>query len=102
MQSEQQPIIVAVAFQLGDLTLSLPKPARHHDVLHHYYDMTGRTLPSEGKWEQGFLTNFGTYVGRKTAKKIAVAAGQYRAFDGYVSRGELDYQGEELFSEDVW
>jgi hypothetical protein len=63
--------------------------------------MIGKNLVAETRWEQGFLTNFGTYVGRKTAKEIAVAAGQFRTHAGYVHR-ESEYQGDELFSEDLW
>lgn len=84
--------IVAVAVRFGDVVVSLPEPNRHHHVIHAYTKQNGRVFPDE----QGFLTSKGQFVGRKEALRIASHAAQVRP------RLHGQYDGPELFSEDLW
>lgn len=70
---------------------SLPRPARHHHILHAMIGLD-RSLS-----EQGFVTSDGTFVDRPTAMEIALAAAQVKR-----RKGLTDYDGPELFSEDLW
>lgn len=85
--------IVAAAIQLDGFIASVPKPLRHYDIIYRLAD-TGFPTPIGGV--QGFLTNHGYFVDRKTAMRIAIDAGQLKWRDGQ--------QGPDgdLFSEDLW
>ena len=77
------------------ITWHLPPPARHHNVLHL---MHNNGVPVGHYGEQGFVDSEGKFQGRLEAFKIATLAGQ-------VTRrrpGATNYQGPELFSEDMW
>lgn len=70
---------------------SLPKPNRHHHVIHMMVKQYNHPIPING--EQGFITNEGKFVNRIEAKVIAVNNNQLTSRAG---------NEEELFSEDVW
>lgn len=78
----------------GDLIISQAPPARHHTILHPLHDMLGgrNGRPSD----TGFLTSTGRYVNRSEALVIATAAGQR------IPRQPGQYDGPDLFSEDLW
>lgn len=88
------PRIVAAAVKISGLTISLPKPARHHDVINTLANMFYRDneayfiVPPE---MQGFLDSDGHFLNRKEAMLIAYAAGQTKVTDR-----------DELYSEDLW
>lgn len=82
--------IVAAACQVGEVTISMPAPARHHDIL-RAMDAMGIQPGSEC---QGFLDHRGVFLGRKTAKIKAADFGQ-------VEMADIDRQPM-LFSEDLW
>jgi hypothetical protein len=85
--------VVAAAIQAFGLTFSLPPPARHHNVLHLMHKLE---IPDRPIWimsRQGFLLSNGSWVSRKDAWLVAVAAEQLLDRAG---------NGPELFSEDVW
>lgn len=90
-------VAVAVTKPIGKtgqrLTFTLPAPARHHDVLQLMY-LAG--LPQDHETEQGFLTDTGRFIRRKPAKIMAERAGQLKP------RQPSQYDGPELFSEDLW
>lgn len=88
MQSQRG--IVAVACRLGDLTISMPSPARHGEVL-WAMDAAGLT-PALA--DQGFLDHRGLYLGRRTAKIVAAQFGQISV--------DCHNGHPELFSEDLW
>lgn len=71
---------------------SLPRPARHHDVI---AQMTrdGCTSDYIARCEQGFTTDTIPFVRRAPAKRIAEKGGQLI--------GE-PIHARELFSEDLW
>ena len=70
---------------------SLPRPARHHDVIAdmHRLGVSARKINYS---TQGFIDSHGSFITRVVAKRIAKKAGQLRA----------DTPHKELFSEDVW
>lgn len=83
--------IVAAAMEKFGATVSLPRPARHHTIIHMLAD-NGVQTPVTGK--QGFLTSEGEFVDRYEARKIALASGQ-------VTEDKLHHHLQ-LFSEDLW
>ena len=85
--------IVAAAHLINGITYSMPKPARHHTILHaldrHQQDLAIEAGPDS----QGFLTNTGRFVSREEGAQIAVAAGQI---------DKPKYGATTLYSEDLW
>lgn len=79
--------IECVAIEFADLTLSLPRPCRHHHVIQHYVAETGKTGSG---LRQGFITNHGRFVDRSEAARLAFAAGQ------------IAKPKPQLYSEDLW
>ena len=82
-------MIVGVAVSRGELTLSMPAPFRHCDVIQRAVSL-GLDCPIRSE-EQGFLTSGGVFVDRVKAAEIAVVAGQVARLP----------QGR-LTSEDLW
>lgn len=70
---------------------SLPRPARHHDIIQ---DMVRRGVTERhiAEAEQGFTTDTMPFVRRQSAKRIAYKAGQLLK----------ETHPMQLFSEDVW
>lgn len=86
--------IVAAAVQYDGVTFSLPRPARHGQVLHCIEDiLPENSLPHVC---QGFLTSEGRFVNRVQAKHLAHMAKQPQI------RPENERHGRDLFSEDLW
>lgn len=86
--------ILQAAIQIGDLVVSMPRPARHATIM---YDLERRGLDGNiPAQDQGFLLSDGTFAGRRRAYDVAWAAGQITC------RREGGYDGPELYSEDVW
>ena len=82
--------IIAAAIQWEGVTISLPKPARHGQVLH----CAEQFLKTNVHYAcQGFLTSKGRFVNRVQARQIAYVAGQEPKETG----GDRD-----LYSEDLW
>lgn len=84
--------IIAAAVQIECVTISLPQPARHGQVLHCLETM-GIPEHYVHTAVQGFLTSAGRFVNRIQAMQIAHIAGQ-------VPNGTTDQR--DLFGEDVW
>ena len=85
--------IIAAAIQIDGVTISLPKPARHAQVLHSAGAM-GLPKGLTSSASQGFLTSAGRFVNRVQAKQIAHIAGQPIIRD--------DPHPRDAFSEDFW
>lgn len=85
------PQIVGVAIIYAGKTYSLPKPKRHHDVI--------RSIPGgvKGPDTQGFILDDGSFLGRTGAMQLARDNGQLKR-----SSNPNHYQGNKLFSEDLW
>ena len=85
--------IVAAAVQIEGLTVSLPRPAGHGEVLALMADGANGYDPGLAGALQGFLTSEGRFVSRVEAMKIAHRAGQsFRT-------PQVSHQ---LFSENLW
>jgi len=83
--------IVAAAVRLPDgLVCSLPRPARHFNVIR---SLASHGIDQQGNHEQGFLLSDGRFCRRTPARMVAEKAGQILPTAG---------QTKELFSEDVW
>lgn len=85
--------ITAAAIQIEGVTLSLPRPARHAEVLNSANAM-GVPESLIHTAVQGFLTSAGRFVNRVQAKQIAHIAGQPIIRD--------DPHPRDAFSEDFW
>jgi hypothetical protein len=82
-------MITGVALKLEDGTVvSLPKPNRHHHIIHQIND--GAVV---SRATQGFVDDAGDFLDRREALGAALFAGQIKRKKGVLS---------ELFSEDLW
>lgn len=70
---------------------SLPKPNRHHHVIHMIYEAIGEPVSGE---KQGFLDDLGNFLDRRQALAHAIECNQLLNPD--------NHHPTELFSEDVW
>jgi len=82
-------MITAVAIRTAQDTYELPRPNRHHDLIHMLAGM-GHATPITG--EQGFIDDQAGFVTREEAAHIALAQGQVTQLHAPPS----------LFSEDLW
>lgn len=89
-----QERIVAAAVQIEGVTFSLPRPARHGQVLHSLDGILPDPILHMAC--QGFLTSDGRFVNRVMAKHIAHRAKQPQL------RPESERHQRDLFSEDLW
>lgn len=89
--------ITHVAVRSKGIKYSLPAPNRHHHVLEMMHRL-GLLDDDEAheSMEQGFLVEDGVFVTRRVAFVLAKASGQMK------TRLPGQYNGEELFSEDLW
>lgn len=96
-QLRQTPLrVVAVAYRdPTGLILSLPAPHRHSDLL-VTLDATAGYFHRPPVDSSGFLLSNGTFADRRRALVVARQAGQCR------QRLPGQYDGPELYSEDVW
>ena len=85
--------ITHVAISYAGRIWSLPAPNRHHDVIRHIIQQTGSGM--YGPHSEGFLTENGTYLDRRSARWLAESTGQFKREAGGT-------QSAELFSEDLW
>jgi hypothetical protein len=81
-------VCVAIKSEVDGTIISIPRPARHHDVIRL---MVQLKYPRPIKGEQGFLTNAGEFVNRIEAKDIAFSSGQITSSIAFT-----------LTSEDLW
>jgi hypothetical protein len=85
--------ITRVAIQYNGKIYSLPAPNRHHDVIRMIAKENG--VGVNGPDVQGFLDEAGTFLHRRSAFVIAQQTGQ-------LNRKSGGYQGDRLYSEDLW
>jgi hypothetical protein len=86
--------VIAAAVRIGDVTLSMPPPARHWNIVNTLcgtLETPERTRYARPE-DQGFLTDQARFVSRKEAMGIALVAGQLKKPPMF----------QELFTEDLW
>lgn len=88
-------MITHVAIMRGGKVYSLPKPNRHHHILHS--GMMDDKVNEEAD-VQGFLDDNGKFLNRAEAYVVAKSIGQLDRSNHPPNH----YDGELLFSEDVW
>jgi hypothetical protein len=89
-------MITHVAVKTDDVVWFLPPPNRHHNVLQMISESgCARNYNTE---RQGFLIDGETFMGRKEAYIHAMLVGQVTNR----REGPEYYQGDQLFSEDLW
>lgn len=87
--------ITHVAVYYDGRVWSLPAPNRHHHVIRDIAKANG--VGVKGPDRQGFLTEHGQFLNRRQAYELASANGQLRR-----PPDPSKYQGNELYSEDLW
>lgn len=92
---QQQEVITGVAIRYQGVVHSLPRPNRHHNVIRMIASQNGVGI--KGPDVQGFVTNYGRFLNRQEAYKLAVANKQIARREG-----AQFYQGTDLYSEDLW
>lgn len=95
---ESEQWIVGVSIELNGTSYTLPGPNRHHHalaLLADSYNPEVEGIPKEGflVFKSGELST----IGRKEALVIVTKNGQLRRL-----LGDNYYQGDKLFSEDLW
>lgn len=83
--------IVSAAVHFGGI-ISLPRPARHGDIIASMDAIMGIDGPLAAPDRQGFITDAGRFVNRVEAYGIAWRSGQIIN----------ESKGPQLFSEDLW
>ena len=86
--------ITHVAIVFDGAVWVLPEPNRHHNVIRAIYD--DNKVGINGPHKEGFLTEDGEYINRKDAFVLAGLNGQL------LKRSPFGYNGDELYSEDLW
>jgi len=84
--------IVGVAIKYGDLTIALPKPNRHHNLIEYMGLTLGLLPPINATRNGGFYLASGKYLDRAKAKDYAMTIGQLPE----------DFKKKILTSEDLW
>lgn len=86
--------ITHVAIKYDGVIYSLPRPNRHHHVIHLIATLNGVGI--KGPNVQGFLDENGEFLNRQDAFIRARRTGQI------IRPAEGGYQGGDLYSEDLW
>jgi hypothetical protein len=82
--------IEGVGIEVKGRLYTLPRPNRHHHIIHKVYQETSEQVITDS---QGFVTSKGRYVLREEALEIARNAGQLLP---------CHFHKTQLFSESVW
>jgi hypothetical protein len=87
-------MITTAACKVGQLIITLPRPARHADIIRTFHNINRKLLiPPSG---QGFLDTRGEFLSREEAYKVAYRNKQIKNMPD-----EL-VDNKQLFSEDLW
>jgi hypothetical protein len=86
-------MIVAAAIRIGPITLSMPAPARHPELIREARAL-GLPPATVGRGVQGFLSDTGAFLDRAAASLHVQRVGQKVLCLTFHPRG--------LFSEDLW
>lgn len=88
------PQIIGVSVVHDGEEHRLPAPNRHHNVIHSLDKSEDQPLLQDSI--EGFYTDDGKFLDRRAAYDLATVNGQM------LPRPQGGYQGDELFSEDLW
>ena len=88
----ERETIEAAAIMFEGKLYTLPRPNRHHNIIHLIYNETGKQVPGDAT--QGFVTSSGRFATRYQAHRIAHKAKQ-------PCKRPISH-GSELYSEDLW
>lgn len=86
-------MIKQAAIKIGNDIHTLPRPARHHDIIRAL--ATEILLPTPIGGTQGFILDDGTFVNRVDALNVAIKSGQVKLENCHAPKTGL-------FSEDLW
>ena len=92
VELKEQIVGVAIVYN-GDVYINM-KPNRHHHTIRRVSKLHGGI---SGEHLEGFWTDNNRYLSRREAMKLAIDNGQLKR-----SNNPLHYQGNELYSEDLW
>lgn len=95
-------MIVAAAVRINHAVISMAAPCRHHDILRQIaglYDPADRPHWTYECEAQGFITDKGEFLNRRDAFQHTIDCGQGQPRR---RKGAANYQGDELYSEDLW
>lgn len=101
-------MIVAAAIKVNSLIMTMPQPARHHDILRQWTGVQEDVLQGNEatyiECVEGFIDDNGKFYNRRFAMDHCVACGQPLARRiALIAEGRKGlYQGDELYSEDLW
>lgn len=87
--------ITHVAIKFNNKVYQLPPPNRHHDIIRLIASENGVGI--NGPDVQGFVDEDGEFLTRKQAFALACVNGQLKR-----RTDPGTYQGNELYSEDLW
>lgn len=95
-------MIVGVAFHNAEkqVLISMPRPNRHNNIFHAFYEDAGKQNIFKAGWTQGFVDENGKFYDRKAAAEHVLKIGQE-----LTHHTKEEYEGRTLgilFSEDVW
>lgn len=89
-ESTDRRVVAAAILGEDGQPYSLPAPNRHGHIIHWMVTKLGHRRPIQGV--QGFVLDDGTFVGRKTAARLALSNGQCEKLTA----------PPRLYSEDLW
>ncbi len=99
-------MIVAAAVRINRCVCSMAQPARHHDILRQIaslFDPAERPAHTYEAETQGFITDKGEFLNRADAFKHCLECGQgLPRRTRVLQENPRAYNGEELYSEDLW
>jgi hypothetical protein len=84
-------VCAAIREKSTGIVFSLPKPKRHHHILHALHAIGTQPAPN-AYYDQGFITSEGIFVGRVEAAHIVLKASQATQL----------ISPPALYSEDLW
>lgn len=104
-------MIVAAAIKINGLIMTMPQPARHSDILRQWIALQNEVLLTANCVDacvyieeiQGFIDDKGVFYDRKAAMDHCNKVDQpLTRRNALLAEGKNIYQGDELYSEDLW
>lgn len=95
--------IESVAVRAAGAVFTMERPHRHSHIIHKF-NLSRLPFAEAPDYAEGFWTSAGRFVDRRFGLRIAMASGQFNRYRGDKEKylNERKYDGDELFSEDLW